>query len=98
MRSGSQFTGMISLLSIIWAESTIATGVVLVAGGIMMMRLRWRPLVILACILALVPWPPWNLFLTLPIGIWCFVVVTRSDVRAAFRAVAAERAAARQRS
>jgi serine/threonine protein kinase len=75
----------------------VPTGPLMILGGYLMMRLQWRPLVLLACILALVPIPPWNIALTLPIGIWCLVVVNRADVAAAFRAVAAERAAARQR-
>jgi serine/threonine protein kinase len=84
--------GIISLISILF---TVPTGAVLVVGGFMMMRLQWRPLVLGACIVSIVPHTPaW--FVTLPIGIWCLVVVNRSDVRAAFRAVAAERAAARR--
>ncbi len=87
--------GMISLLSVDWGEFELPTGAVLVLGGFMMMRLRWRPLVLIACIVSIVPHTPaW--FVTLPIGIWCLVVVNRSDVAAAFRAVTAERAAARR--
>jgi tRNA A-37 threonylcarbamoyl transferase component Bud32 len=87
--------GIISLLSVVF---TVPTGAVLVLGGLMMMRLRWRPLVLIACILALVPVPPLAWLVTLPIGIWCLIVVNRPDVAASFRAVAAERAAARRRS
>jgi hypothetical protein len=85
-------TGVISLVSVLFM---FPTGAVLVLGGIMMMRLQLRPVVLLACIVAIVPHvPAW--FVTLPIGIWCLVVVTRSDVKAAFRAVKADRAAARR--
>jgi hypothetical protein len=87
--------GVVSLLSVMF---TVPTGAVLVAGGFMMMRLRWRPLVLTACVVALVPVPPLAWLATLPIGIWCLVVLNRPDVAAAFRAVAAERAAARRRS
>jgi tRNA A-37 threonylcarbamoyl transferase component Bud32 len=84
--------GVISLISVVF---TIPTGAVLVVGGIMMMRLRWRSLVLIACIVSIVPHTPaW--FVTMPIGIWCLVVANRSDVAAAFRAVAAERAATRR--
>jgi len=85
--------GAVSLLSVM---GTIPTGAVLVAGGYAMMRLQWRPLVLTACIFALVPVPPWHLLIALPIGIWCLAVINRSDVKAAFRAVAAERKAARR--
>jgi hypothetical protein len=88
--------GMISLLSLLGSSTEIPTGAVLVVGGFMMMRLRWRPLVLIACIVAVVPFTLWVWLVTLPIGIWCLVVANRSDVAAAFRAVAAERAAARR--
>ncbi|MHC4422949.1 MAG: serine/threonine protein kinase, partial [Planctomycetota bacterium] len=84
--------GVISLISVMF---TIPTGAMLLLGGIMMMRLRSRHLVLIACIVSIVPHTPaW--FVTMPIGIWCLVVVNRSDVRAAFRAVAAERKAVRR--
>jgi hypothetical protein len=84
--------GLISLISVVF---TIPTGAVLVLGGFMMMRLRWRPLVLIACVVSIVPHTPaW--FVTMPIGIWCLIVANRSDVTAAFRAIAAERAAARR--
>jgi predicted Ser/Thr protein kinase len=87
--------GAISLILVMF---TIPTGAVLILGGIMMMRLQWRWLVLIACLLAILPFGLWSWIVTFPIGIWCLVVVNRSDVAAAFRAVAAERAAARQRS
>jgi tRNA A-37 threonylcarbamoyl transferase component Bud32 len=75
----------------------IPTGALLIIAGVLMMRLLVRPVVIIACIVAIVPHTPaW--FITLPIGIWCLVIVNKRDVAAAFRAVASERAAARRRS
>jgi serine/threonine protein kinase len=85
--------GAVSLLSVMF---TMPTGALVMLGGYLMMRLQSRPLVLTACIVAFVPMPPWNLLITLPIGIWCLLVVNRSDVSAAFRAVAAERAAAKR--
>ena len=62
----------------------IASGGVILAAALSMMRMRWYPLAIAGSVLAMIPVVSPCCLLGLPLGIWSLVVLLRSDVRRSF--------------
>ena len=61
-----------------------ASGLIVLAGAISMMQLRWYPLAIIASVLAMIPVVSPCCLLGLPFGIWSLIVLMQPDVRQSF--------------
>ncbi|MHC4914869.1 MAG: hypothetical protein ACYTGB_05200 [Planctomycetota bacterium] len=80
-------------LSIVYGTGGVVIGVIccvasliVVLGGMKMMALRGRGLAISAAILAMLPVTGGPCcVLGIPVGIWCLVVLTKPEIRSAFR-------------
>jgi hypothetical protein len=77
-----------------WTEIAIVAGVEVVvlslagailAGALKLRRCTGYELVIVAAILAMLPWSP-HALIGIPAGIYCFITLSRPEVRAAFAA------------
>jgi hypothetical protein len=62
---------------------SVPSGVVMIAGGVAMLKMRWYGLAVTGAIAAMFPCGPvW--IVSLPVGIWSLVVLRRDDVIDAF--------------
>ena len=77
--------GVLLLLMLILS---LASGVVMIVGGLKMLRLQSYGWAMTACVVAVLPFNPVG-FIGLIIGIWGLVVLNQPSVRAAFRGTAA---------
>jgi hypothetical protein len=77
---------VILLLSLLLAQVIgLVFGILIVVGAVKMLRLKSHGFATVASVLALLPCgPAW--LLGLPMGIWSLLVLSRRDVKAAFRA------------
>jgi hypothetical protein len=78
--------GMLFILILLSFIASFGMGLVMIVGALRMMRLKSYGWAMTASILALLPCSPAGI-IGLVMGIWSLVVLSRSDVRAAFAAV-----------
>jgi serine/threonine protein kinase len=64
----------------------VAVGIFTIIGAIKMRRLELYPLVVIATVTAMLPWSP-GCLIGLPCGIWALVVLSRAEIRVAFKRI-----------
>jgi hypothetical protein len=70
---------------IVLGAISVISAILMIVGGIMMLRLRGYGIAVLGSVMALVPCLTPCCFLGIPFGIWALVVLSNAEVKEAFR-------------
>ncbi|MBI5362622.1 MAG: hypothetical protein HZA53_05550 [Planctomycetes bacterium] len=79
-----EFMGFMKSFGVVFGVLQLASGAVMLLGGLNMMRGRGYGLAMTAAVLAMIPMLNCCCILTLPFGLWALIVLLKPEVKAAF--------------